>query len=152
RPPRSRSQSIGLSQFSRAPWTAVARNQLLTIGVVVVGELFARFYVPAGANPDVVPHDMAVAVRPARMVDETCDVAADLCIAHPAPVHGEAPDLAAFQILRFTPEALLVADQLAFVGDDAGVLVDRLKREYTPAMQLRSSPLDARQLHIPVHA
>src|SRR5262245_30644254 len=136
------------SQLSCAPRAAVALDHLLAIGVVVVGELFAGLDAPPGADPDVVTDDLAVAIRPAGVVDEEGDVAANVRIVKPATVHGEAPDFSALQVLRFTFEALLVRDQLAVIGDDARVLVDRLECEHAPAMKPRSSPHDTRQVPV----
>jgi hypothetical protein len=69
------------------------------------------------------------------MVDEARDVTADIGVADPAPIHGETPDLPAFQIPRLALQALFMVDQLAIVGDDAPVLVDGFEREYAPTVQ-----------------
>src|SRR5688572_27110794 len=140
------------SQPAPATGAAVALDDALAVGVVVVGQLFARRDVLAGTNPDVVADNLAVAVRLARVVDEPRDVAIDHGVADPPAIHGEAPDLAALQILRLALETFLVIDQLAFVFDDARVLVDWLEREHAPAMHLRTSTNDARQLRIMRHA
>ena len=94
---------------------------------------------------------LAVAVRPAGVIDEPRDVAADVRVTHPAPVHGEAPDLAALQIARFALEALLVIDELPFVPDDASVLVDGLQRKDTPPVHPGASSNDPRQLFVTNH-
>src|SRR5688572_25364131 len=98
----------GRSQTSRAAGAAVALDDLLAVRVVVVGQLFAGLDVPSGPDPDVLADDLAVAVRPAGVIDEARDVAADHGVAHPAAIHREAPDLAALQVLRFAREAFLV--------------------------------------------
>jgi translocation and assembly module TamA len=73
------------------------------------------------------------------------ELAIDHRVSHPAPVDSEAPDLAALQIPRLALEALLVIDELAFVADDAGVLVDGLCSKDAPPMQAGSSSADLRQ-------
>jgi len=90
--------------------TAPALNDLLAVGVVVVGELLAGLDVAPGADPDVTADYLAVTVRLARVVDEPRDISADVSIAHPAPIHSETPDLAAFQVRRFALQAFLVID------------------------------------------
>src|SRR4051812_44086634 len=98
------------------PRPAPALDDLLAVGVVVVGQLFASLDVAAGADPDVLADDLAVAVRLARVIDEARDVAADIGVADPAAVDGKTPDLAAFEIRGLALEAFLVIDQLAFVS------------------------------------
>src|SRR5687767_10235112 len=137
---------MGNSEPAFASGAAAALDDPLAVGVVVVGQLFARLDVLAGADPDVLADDLAVAVRLARMVDEAGDVAADHGVAHPAAIDREAPDLAALQILGLSLEAFLVVDELAFVFDDAGVFRDRLESEHPPAMNLRTAANDAREL------
>src|SRR5678815_4815425 len=92
------------SQPPRAPRTALALDGQLAVGVVVVGELFARKDVATGADPDVLADDLAVAIRLAGVVDEAGDVAADMRVADPAAVDREAPDFAAFEVLRLAFE------------------------------------------------
>ena|SRR5688572_23052421 len=120
----------------------MAFDHLLPVGVIVVGQFLARLDVAPGANPDRLPHDLAVAVRLASVIDEPADVAADHRIAHPPSIDGEAPDLPAFEIAPLALEALLVIDELAFVGDDALVLVDWFECENAPAMELGPSSND----------
>ena len=84
-------------------------------------------------------------------MDEARDVAADVGVAHPSAVHGEAPDLAAIQVLRFPLQAFLVVDELTGVVDDACVLVDRLEREDAPAMELGAAAYDARPRAVTWH-
>src|SRR5262249_50754375 len=69
------------SDLARATGPAPARNRALADDRVVVGELFAFADVPAGANPDRLVHHLEPAVRRARVVDEPCDVAADVRVA-----------------------------------------------------------------------
>src|SRR5688572_20444507 len=130
----------------------MALDHPLAVCVVVVGELLACLDVPSSANPDVLADNLAVAVRLARVVDESRDVSADHRVPDPAPVDREAPDFTALQVVGLTLEAFLVIDQFALVGDDARVLVDRLEREHAPAMDLGTPANDARQLRLMGHA
>src|ERR1043166_3906797 len=107
------------SQAGLTSRPAAARDQLLTVRVVVVRQLFALPDVPRGADPDRPADDLAVAVRLAAVVDEAREIAADVRVAHPAAVHREAPDASALQVARLAFQALLVIDQLARVVDDA---------------------------------
>src|SRR5687767_2913192 len=110
----------------------MAFDHLLTVRVVVVGQLFAGLDVAPGANPNHFPHDLAVAVRLAPVVDEAADVAANHRISHPPSIDGEAPDFAALEISPLSLEALFMIDELAVVGHDALVLVDRFECENAP--------------------
>ena len=122
----------------------MALDDALAVREIVVGQLFARLDVAAGTNPDLMADDFAVAVRLACMVDEAADVAANHRIPHPPPIDREAPDLPALQVLPLALEALLVIDQLAFIGDDALVLVDGFAGEYAPTVELGPSSDDSR--------
>src|SRR5262245_17200874 len=121
----------------------MALDNALAVREIVVGQLFAGPDVAAGANPDLLADDLAITVRLAGVVDEAADVAANHGVPHPLPVHGEAPDLTALQVLALTLEALLVIDQLAFIGNDALVLVDGLKGKDAPTVELGSPPDDS---------
>ncbi len=77
----------------------------------------------------VVSGDFDPAVRPAGVVDEARDVAADRRVAAPAAVHAEDPDAAFSEVPFLSSLALGIADQFAGVVDDPSVLVDRLERE-----------------------
>src|SRR5437867_10567290 len=107
--------------------------------MVVVGQLFASFDRARGADPDRAVLDLDVAVGPARMVDVSCEVAADAGIDDRAVRQLEAPDMpAVVDVAQFAREAFPVRDLLTRVIDDARVLRDRLRREDAPAMNLRS--------------
>src|SRR5581483_12127554 len=120
-------------QQTLAPGTAAALDLAFAIRHVIVGELFALTDVARRADPDGVADDVHVAVRPARMVDESRHVAADSRVAHPAPIQLEAPDAAVLHVPPFAPETLLVRDLFARVVDDARVLGDALVRKHSPA-------------------
>ena len=85
------------------------------------------------------------------MVDESRDVAADHRVAHPAPIHREAPDLAALQVDFLALAALLVIDELAVVSDNPPVLVDRFEREHAESVQLRLPALYLGELGLARH-
>src|SRR5688572_13284790 len=87
------------SQPAFAPGTAAALDDALAVGVVVVGEFLARLDVLAGADPDVLADDLAVAIRLARVIDEARHIAADHRVADPPAIDGEAPDFPALQVL-----------------------------------------------------
>ena len=130
-----RRAATGGLQLSFTPRATVALDHLLTVGVVVVGELLTRRDVPARANPDVFPDDLAVAIRLAGVIDEARHVATDGRIADPAAVDGKTPNLAALEVLRLALEALFVIDQLAVVGHDPRVLVDGLEGKNAPSVE-----------------
>src|SRR5512134_3999797 len=113
----------------------MAFDHLLTVRVVVVGQLFARLDIAPRAYPDHLPHDLAVAIRLAPVVDEPADVAANHRIAHPPSIDSEAPDFTALEISPLSFEALFVIDELAVVGHDALVLVDRFECEDSPTVK-----------------
>ena len=138
-------------QLTLASWPTPALDDLIAIGVIVVGQLLVRLDVACGANPDVSANDLTVAIRPARVVDETCDVSAHLCITDPSPVDGEAPDLTSLQVSGLAFQALAMVDQLAVVRDDPRVLVDGLQRENAPSVHARTSSDDSGQLKILRH-
>jgi hypothetical protein len=73
------------------------------------------------------------------VIDESRDVAANVRVTHPAAVHREAPDFAAFQVLRFAFETFSMINQLAGIVDNTGVLGDRFPREHAPPMELRTA-------------
>src|SRR5205814_9580331 len=116
------------SELVRAAGMTAAGDGLLAVGGVVVGELLAlpdRFRRP---DPDGLVDDLDPAVRPAAVIDEACDVAADGGISAPPPVDAEYPDAAARQIPCLAGLAVPVPYELAGVVDDPLVLVDRLVR------------------------
>jgi hypothetical protein len=123
----------------------MAFDHLLAVGVVVVGQFLPRGDVPSGTNPDVLADNLAITVGLAGVVDEARDTAVHVAVADPAPVDREAPDLAPLQVFRLPPVAFLVIDQLAIVGDDAGVLVDWFFGENAPSMKLGAASNDLRQ-------
>ena len=125
------------SQLGLAARAAAARDRLVALGVVVVGQLFARLDVARRADPDRLVDDVDPAVRLARVVDEPRDVAADVGVAAPVAVDPEHPDAALAQVAILAALALLVGDELAGVVDDALVLVDGLDGEDAKAVQLR---------------
>src|SRR4029079_16119717 len=71
------------SKLALAPWPAFALNNLLAVRVIIVGELFTRFDVAAGADPDLAADDVAIAIRTARVVDEPRHVATRHRVADP---------------------------------------------------------------------
>src|SRR5688572_23571784 len=104
-PRRTRRLESFVSQLAPATGTTPALNRLLSVRVVVVRQLLPRLDVARRADPDDIADDLAVAVRSARVVDEAGDIAADVGIADPSAVHGEAPDLAPRQVPRLALEA-----------------------------------------------
>src|SRR4249919_2952841 len=111
---------------------AAAADRALAVGRVVVGQLFTTTDVARGANPDRVPDDLRVAVGGAGMIDVARDVTADSRVAHVESVQLEAPDVAFFQVPRLTLEAFAIADLLACVVNDPGVLRNRSGCENAP--------------------
>src|SRR5688500_7135233 len=108
---------------------AEALHACFAIGAVVVGQLFARPDVAQRSYPDAVAVDLAVAVRPAGVIDVAADVAAEGRIARPAPVDRETPDAAAREIALLAPVRFGRADLLACVLDDEGVFGNRRGRK-----------------------
>ena len=96
------------------------------VGVVVVGQLFARLDPPRGPDPDRRADHLEPAVRPAGVVDEPGDVAANCGVTAPRAVDPEYPDTPVFEVTRLARCAVAVANQLAGVVDDPRVLLDGL--------------------------
>src|SRR5262249_16131158 len=130
------------SEERLAPGAAPAGNLSVAVGVVVVGDLFAPPDLPRGANPDPAVRDVHVAVGPARMVDEACDVAADVGVDDGPPRQREAPDVGGLDIAPLAPQAFLVRDLLAPVVHDPRVLRDRLGGKHAPSVDRRVLFLD----------
>jgi len=76
------------------------------------------------------------------VIDKTRDVAADVRVAHPAAIHGEAPDATFREVPGFALQALLVIDQLTRVIDNPCVFRDWLRGEHSPSMNAGASPHD----------
>src|SRR5262252_1253906 len=131
---------------------AAARDGALADDRVVVGELFAFADVASRANPDRLVHHLEPAVRRARVVDEPRDVAADLRVAAPVPVHAEHPDAALGEVPLLALLALVVAHQLTGVVDDPRVLRDPLGCEDAEAVNRRSPSDDLRQRRFAFHS
>ena len=107
---------------------------MVALGPVVVCQLLAGADETRRADPDGLVDHLKPAVRPARVVDQARDVAADRGVAAPAPVDAEHPDTALLQIARFARRALRVEDQLARIVDDACVLADALAGKHAVAV------------------
>jgi len=142
--------SISL-QARCAPRPAPARNQLLAIGVVVVGELLASVDIPRRADPDRLANDVAIAVWFARVVDEARQIAADVCVTHPATIHRVAPDAPLLQIPRLALQAFLMINQLARVVDDAPVFPDWFRGKHAPSVDPGASPRNFREVGVTWH-
>ena len=96
---RRRGKAVEIEQLhgsepGLAAGPAPARDRLLAVGAVVVGQLFALRDVAGGADPDRLPDDLRVAVRLAGVIDEARDVAADRGITDVQAIQLEAPDVA----------------------------------------------------------
>src|SRR5262245_8172407 len=133
------------SDLVRAAGPAAAGDSARADDRVVVGQLFAPADIAPGADPDRLVYYLEPAVRRARVVDEPRDVAADVRIAAPVPVHPEHPDTALGEVPLLALFAFVVAHQLAGVVDDAAVLRNMLRREHAVSMDRRSAPDDFRQ-------
>src|SRR4051794_17038772 len=96
------------SDQTLAPRPAAALDEALAVGVVVVGELFSLPNRARRANPDHALLDVDITVRPARMVDEPRQVAADAGVDHCAIRELEAPDVALLNVAALPLQALLV--------------------------------------------
>ena len=145
--------SLTTSQPGLTARPALTRNQLLAVGEVVIGQLFARLDITRRADPDRLrlADDVAVTIRFTGVIDESGDVAANVRIAYPAAIHGETPDAPLLQIPGLASQALLVIDQLASVIDDACVLVNGLESEYAPAVDSRAAAHDSRKFRFTWH-
>src|SRR6202011_684890 len=120
---------------------AAAGDGSLTDCRIVVSELFAFPDSSCRANPNGGVDDFEPAVRPAGMVDESRDVAADRGITAPCAVDAEYPDASVGEVTGFARLAPAVANELARVVNDAPVLGDRLEREDAEPMHL-GTPTD----------
>src|SRR5690606_14991777 len=101
---------IGMSEHVRATRPAAAGEARPAVGFVLVGELLTDVDIASGANPDDVADDLRVAVRPAAVIDEPGDVAADSGITHPSSIDDEAPDAALCEVLVLALVAFLPRD------------------------------------------
>ena len=146
---------VSLTASQPVPTTrpASTRNQLLAIGEVVVGQLFARLDITCGADPDRLrlADDVAVAIRFTGVIDESGKVAADIRIAHPPAIDRETPDAPLFQVPGLAFQALFVIDQLASVIDDACVLGNGFESEDAPAVDFRAAAHDSRKFRFTWH-
>src|SRR3954471_3563718 len=130
-----------LLELRLAAGTALALDVAVTVGRIIVGQLFALADVARGADPDRVADDLRIAVRLAGVVDVARVIAADRRVADVEAIELEAPDVPVLQVARFALQALAVGDLLPRVIDDACVLGNRLRREHAPACDLRPSLL-----------
>ena len=121
---------------------AAADNLLFSVSVIVVGQLFTPPDRARRPDPDDPVRDVYVAVRPAGVINETCNVAADRRIDDGPIRQLKAPDVPAFPVPTLAFQALLVGDLLAGVIDDAGVLRNRARGVNAPPMDPRSPLLD----------
>src|SRR5205807_3316978 len=120
------------SEFVRTAGPTAAWNRALADRSVIVGELFTRADRSGRANPDRLVDHLEVAVRRARVVDETRDVAADARVAAPRSVHAKYPQFTAPLVCVLARLAVrAVANQLASIVDDASVLANRFGGEHT---------------------
>jgi hypothetical protein len=76
------------------------------------------------------------------MIDETRHISADARVDDRAVRQLEAPDVTAPDVPAFTLEALLVRDLLARVMNDASVLRNGSRGEYTPLVNFRAPLLN----------
>ena len=129
------------------PGAAAAADTAFAIRAIVVRQFFPDLDVPCRSDPDGVPENVDIAVRVARMVNETSQVAADRCVANPAAIDLKAPDLPAFHVPPLTAKALLMRNALTRVVDDPRVLGNRFDRDHAPAVELRTLSFDAAVSH-----
>ena len=120
----------------RAAGATATLDLLVAIGMVVVGKFVSRFYVFTGNDPDLTVDNIAVAIGPACVINETREVSPNVGVDHPSAVQLEAPNLASAQVAVLSVGTLLSTNLLAVVGNDAFILVDVLLREHPPAVQL----------------
>ena len=118
------------------PVAATAVDAPLSVRAVIVCELLSRSNIARGADPDRIADDVNVAVRAARVIDESRDVASHRRIANPLAIDLKAPNAPALHVPTFTAQAFAVGDFLPGVIDDAGVLRDRRDGEHAPSMNL----------------
>src|SRR5262249_51651318 len=123
---RSRAGRRG-SQKNLAAGPAAALDQPFTVGVGVIGQLFACLDPASRANPDCAVSDVDVAVGMAGVVDETRVVAADARVNHGAVGQLEAPDVAVADVTPFTLQALPIGNLLAGIMNDPRVLRNRMR-------------------------
>src|SRR3954471_8819 len=142
--PRRRAPSAE-SELVRATRPASARNRPRADRAVVVGELFACADPARRPDPDGAAVDLEPAVRPARVIDEPRDVAADVRVAAPSTVDPERPDAAFRQIPLLALRADGVRNQLSRVVDNPPVLIDRLSGEDAEAVEERSPAYQSQQ-------
>ena len=76
---------MGLESVGAAGSTA-ALDLFVAVGMVVVRKFVSRFYVLTGNDPDLTVNNVAVAIGPARVINETCAVSPNVGINHPSAV------------------------------------------------------------------
>src|SRR4051812_2847206 len=97
---------------------AATLNGVVTHRRVVVGQLLAGLDMARGTDPDRRADHLEPAVRPAGVVDEPGDVAANCGVTAPRAVDPEYPDTPLFEVTRLARCAVAVANQLAGVVGD----------------------------------
>ena len=70
----------------RATRATAALDLFVTVGMVIVGKFVSRLYAPTGNDPDLTVDNVAVAIGPARVINETCEIAPNVGINHPSTV------------------------------------------------------------------
>ena len=70
----------------RATGATAALDLFVTVGMVIVGKFVSRFYALTGNDPDLTVNNVAVAIWPARVIDETGEIAPNVRINHPSTV------------------------------------------------------------------
>ena len=131
-----------LSQQGLASRTAAALDEPFPVGVVVVSQLFAATDCFRGTYPDRAVNNVNVAVRPARVIDESCDVAADAGVDDAAVGQLETPDVSLTNIPTLALETLMIRNSLARVVHDPCVLRDWSGRVHSPALDFGFPSLD----------
>src|SRR5581483_7836233 len=127
-----------VSQERLAIRAAAALDQPVAVGVIVICQLFALSNAARRPDPDDAVLDLDVAVRPARMIDESGDVAADAGVDDGAVGQLEAPDVTALDVPALAAKALPVGDFFAGIVDDLRVLGNRLGGKHAPAVNSRT--------------
>lgn len=70
----------------RAAGATPALDLFVAFGMVVVRKFVSRFYVLTRNDPDLTVNNVAVAIGPARVINETCEVSPNVGINHPSAV------------------------------------------------------------------
>ena len=110
--------------------------------LVIVGELLARLDAAQSMDEDLPPRDDGLAVRVARVVDETGVATARTfrTVDYRVPVEGEQEGVVPLHlIVVVTPVGLVVVDALAKVLDDPRALADVAEREDAAAVDVRAA-------------